>query len=132
MNDGSENYNSCCIGRRTEKKGPRLSLAQGAGSKNKRHFPSASLSGGSTNLPTAQLKTALVDRTQGYVAHFWKNHHRILLSYWNVLIFTGNELELVEDIKKYHLDIVRVSFTKRRCSGNVDLDGRSIFFLFRC
>ena len=32
-------------------------------------------------------------------------------------------MELVEEAKKYHLDIVGVSSTKRRGSGIVDLDG---------
>ena len=43
---------------------------------------------------------------------------------WNVLTITGKELELVEEIKKYHLDIVKVSSTKRHGSGIVDLDDR--------
>ena len=33
-------------------------------------------------------------------------------------------MEWVEEAKKYHLDIVGVSFTKKRDSGIVDLDGR--------
>ena len=32
-------------------------------------------------------------------------------------------LELVEKAKRYHLDIIGVSSTKRRGSGTVDLDG---------
>ena len=31
---------------------------------------------------------------------------------------------MVEDAKRYHLDIIGVSLTKRRGSGTVDLDGR--------
>ena len=37
MNDGSENYNSCCIGCRAEKKGRIRVLSRGACSKSKRH-----------------------------------------------------------------------------------------------
>jgi len=35
----------------------------------------------------------------------------------------GKEWELVEEVKWYHLDIVRVSSTKRCSSGTVNLDG---------
>ena len=69
------------------------------------------------------LRTAQSNHTQGYVAHFRKNHHRLQLGNWNVLTLTGKELELVEEAKKYHLDIVEVSSTKRHGSGKVDLDG---------
>ena len=48
------------------------------------------------------------NRTQGYVAHFRKNQHRLLPGNWNVLTLTGKKLELVKEAKKYHLDIVRV------------------------
>ena len=37
--------------------------------------------------------------------------------------FSQKSLELVEKAKKYHLDIVGVSSTKRRGSGIVDSDG---------
>ena len=33
-------------------------------------------------------------------------------------------MELVEEAKRYHLDIVGISSTKRHGSGIVDLDGR--------
>ena len=62
------------------------------------------------------------NRTQDYVAHFWKNHHRLLLGNWNVLTLT-KELELVEETKKHHLDIVGVSTTKLHGYGIADLDG---------
>ena len=68
-------------------------------------------------------RTAQSNLTQGYVAHFRKNCHRLLLGNWNVLTITGKEFELVEETKKYHLDIVGVSFSKRRGSGIIDLDG---------
>ena len=68
-------------------------------------------------------RTARSNRTPGYIAHFRKNHLRLLLGNGNVLIFTGKELELVEEAKKNHRDIVGVSSTKRRGSGIADLDG---------
>ena len=46
-----------------------------------------------------------------------------MLGNWNVLTLTGKELELVEEARKYHLDIVGVSSIKRRGSGIVDLGG---------
>ena len=56
--------------------------------------------------------TAQSNCTQGNVAHFQKNHHRLLLDNWNVLTLTGKELELLEEA------------TTNRCgSGIVDLDG---------
>ena len=95
--------------------------------KNKRHSSPASLLGSSTNGPATRLerwsKTAQSNCTQGYVAHFRKNHHRLLLGNWNVLTLTKKELELVKEAKKYHLDIVGVCSTKRRGSGIVDLNG---------
>ena len=42
---------------------------------------------------------------------------------WNILTLTGKELELVEEAKQYHFDIIGVSLTKRCGSGTVDLDG---------
>ena len=102
-------------------------LGKGTLSKSKRNSPPTSLLGSSTNAPAARLerqsRTALSNRTQIYVAHFRKNHHRLLLGNWNVLTLTEKELRLVEEAKKYHLDIVEVSSTKSRRSGIVDLDG---------
>ena len=37
-------------------------------------------------------RTAQNNRTQGYVAHFQKNHHRLLLDNWNILTLSGKEL----------------------------------------
>ena len=78
-------------------------------------------------MPAARLerqsRTEQSNRTQIYDAHFRKNHHRLLLGNWNVLTLTEKELELVEEPKKYHLDIVEVSSIKSRRSGIVDLDG---------
>ena len=42
---------------------------------------------------------------------------------WNILTLTGKDLELVEEAKRYHLDIIGISWTKRRGSETVDLDG---------
>ena len=88
--------------------------------KSKRHSPPASFLGSSTNVPVQNLerrsRTAQSNGTQGYVAHFRKNYHRLLLGDWNVLTLTGKELELVEEAKKYHLDIVGASSTKKRGS----------------
>ena len=85
-------------------------------------------------MPTRRLKrrsrTAQSNRTLGYIAHFWKNHHRLLLGRRNVLTLTGKELELVEEAKKYHLDIVGIFSAARRGSGIVDLDGGwKLFYL---
>ena len=57
--------------------------------------------------------------TQDNVAHSWVNHHQLLLGNWNILTLTGKELELVKEAKRYHLDIIKVSSTKRRGSGTV-------------
>ena len=39
------------------------------------------------------------------------------------MILTRKRLELVEEAKRYHFDIVEVSSIKRYGSGTVDLDG---------
>ena len=47
-------------------------------SKSKRRSPPANFSGSSTNVPVTRLekqsRTVQNNRTQGYVAHFWKRH----------------------------------------------------------
>ena len=102
-------------------------LGRGARSKSKRQSPPASPSGSSTNVPATRLErrmeAAQSNRTQDNVAHSRSNHHQLLFGNWNILTLTGKELELVEEAKQYHLDIVGVSSTKRRGSGTVDLDG---------
>ena len=66
---------------------------------------------------------------QGYVTRFWKNHHRLLLDNWNIFTLSGKELELVEEAKKFQLDIAGVS-TKRCGSEIMDLDGGwKLFYL---
>ena len=68
-------------------------------------------------------------RAQGHVAHLRKNHLSLqLLVNWNVLILTMKKLELVEEAKKYHLNIVGVFFSTKRRSRIVDLDGRMKLF----
>ena len=66
-------------------------------------------------------------QTQVYFLHFRKNHHRLLFGNWNVLTLTGKELELVEETKEYHLNIVGSSSTMKRGSRIVDLDGVESF-----
>ena len=62
-------------------------------------------------------------RTRDNVAHSRVNHHQLLLAIGIILTLTGKELELVEEAKRHHLDIIGVSSTKRRGSGTVDLNG---------
>ena len=62
-------------------------------------------------------------RTRDNISHSRVNHHQLLLGNWNILTLTGKELELVEEAKRCHPDIIGVSLTKRRGSGTVDLDG---------
>ena len=42
---------------------------------------------------------------------------------WNVSLLTGKEQELVCEAQQYCLDIVKISATKRRGSGTVELNG---------
>ena len=102
-------------------------LGGGARSKNKRQSPPASPSGSSTNVPTTRLERRMeaeqIIRTRDNVAHLRVNHHQLLLVNWNILTLTGKEQELVEEAKRYHLDIIKVSSNKRRGSITVDLDG---------
>ena len=103
--------------------------SRGTHSKSNRYFSPPSLAGSSTNVPATQSRTAQSNRTQGYVALFRKNHHRLLLGNWNVLTLTGKELEFVEEEKKYHLDIIGVFSIKRRGSGIAGLDdGWKLFY----
>ena len=62
-------------------------------------------------------------RTRDNAAHSLVNHHQLMWGNWNILTLKGKALELVEEAKRYHLDIVGVSSIKRRGSGTVDLDG---------
>ena len=67
--------------------------------------------------------TAQSNHTQDKVAHSRHHHHRLRFGNWNIFTLTGKEMELVEEAKRYHLDVVGISSTKRRGSGTVDLDG---------
>ena len=69
------------------------------------------------------MEAAQSIRTRDNVAHSRVNHHQLLLGNWNILTLTGKELELVEEAKQYHLNVIGVSSTKRHGSGTVDLDG---------
>ena len=48
---------------------------------------------------------------------------QLLLSNWNFLALAGKKLELLEEAKWYHFDIIGVSSNKNRSSATVDLDG---------
>ena len=114
-------------------KGVRV-LGRGDPSENKRQSLPASPSGSSTNVLATRLERrmeiAQSIRTRDNVPHLRVNHHQLLLGNWNILTLTTKEPELVEEAKRYHLDIVGVSSTKRRGSGTVDLDGGwKLFFL---
>jgi len=63
--------------------------------------------------------------TRDKVVHSRVNHNKLLFGNWSILTLRGKELELVEEAKWYYLDIVRVSLSKRRGSGTVNLDGGS-------
>ena len=56
--------------------------------------------------------------------HTFEKTIRLLLGNCNVLTLIGKKLELVEEAKKYYLDIVVVSSTKRHGSRIVDLDNK--------
>ena len=104
-------------------------LGRGAHSKNKRQSPPANSSGSSTNVPATRserrTEAAQSTCTQDNVAISRVNHHQLLLGNWNILPLTGKELKLVEKAKRYHLDVIGVSSTKKRGSGTVDLDAKS-------
>ena len=108
-------------------------LGRGALSKNKRQSPPAIPSGSSINLPATgldrRMEAAQSIRTRENFAHSWANHHQLLLGNWNILTLTGKELGLVEEAKRYYLDIIGVSSTKRHGSGTVHLDdGWKLFY----
>ena len=82
------------------------------------YSPPANLSGSSTNI----LITPALNKAKGYVTHFRKNYHSLLLGNWNVFAFKGKKLKLARDAKKYYFNIVLSFFTKRCGSGIRDLD----------
>ena len=84
-----------------------------------------------TNLRIKKAKTDAAQsiHTRDNVTHSWINHHQLFLGNWKILTLTEKELEVVEEAKRYHLDIIRISSTKRRCSGTVDLNsGWKLFY----
>ena len=89
-------------------------LCRGTRSKRKRHSPPASLLGSPT---TYQLHVWRGGRRQCRVIvrkvmlHTFGETIADCCLKTNVLTLTGKELELVEEAKKYHLDIVGVSST---------------------
>ena len=102
-------------------------LGRGARSKNKRQSPPASPSGSFTNVRATRLEGRMEAVqsicTRDSVAHSRVNCHQLLLDDRNIFTLTGKELELVEEAKRHHLDVIGVSSTKRRGSGTLDLDG---------
>ena len=73
-------------------------LGRGSRSKDKRHSPLASLSGSSSTVPAIRLgrrlRTAQTNCNQSYVAHFWKNHYRLLLSYTGMFTLLWKRVEI--------------------------------------
>jgi len=102
-------------------------LGRRSRSKSKRQSSPASPCGSSTNVLATRLErrmeAAKSNCTRDKVAHSRVNHHQLLFGNWNILTLTRKELELVEKAKRYHLDIVGGSSTKRRGSGTVSLEG---------
>jgi len=102
-------------------------LGRGSRSKNKRQSTPASPYGNSTNALAIRLerrmKAAQSNRTRDKVAHPRVNQHQLLFGNWNIFTLTGIKLELVEEAKRYHLDIVGVSSTKKCGSETVNMDG---------
>ena len=88
---------SASVMAQNKKDGNRVSH-RGTHSKSKRPAPPASsLLGSSTNVSDTRFeersRTVQSNRIQGYIAHFRKNYHRLLLGYWNVFTLTRKELE---------------------------------------
>ena len=59
------------------------------------------------------------------------NCRDLAIGSWNVSSLTGKEQELVCEAQQYRLDIVRISSTKRRGSGTVELNPWVENFLLR-
>ena len=98
-------------------------LGRGACLKNMPQSPSTSPSCSSTNVLTTRLERRMeavrIIRTRYNVVHSRVNHDQLLLGNWNIFTLTRKELELVEEAKRFHLDFVGVSSTKRHGSGTV-------------
>jgi hypothetical protein len=56
-------------------------------------------------------------------------HGTLDIGFWNIRSLRGKEPELVEEVSKYHLDIVGISETRLRGNGSRDLDlGWKLFY----
>ena len=92
-------------------------FGRGARSKHKRQFPpSSSHFGTSTNVLATRLErrrgTVQSIYTQDNVAHSRHHHHQLHFGDSNIFTLTGKEMKLVEEAKRYRLDIVEISSTK--------------------
>ena len=109
-------------------------LGRGTRSENKRQSPPASPSRSSTNVPINAFRGEWRQR-RVFVLKIKSHTHRSIITnccwaIWNILTLTGKELDLVEKVKQYHLNIVRVSLIKKRGSATVDLGGKWKLFYF--
>lgn len=102
-------------------KGRVRALGRGARSKNKLQSPTQKMHGGGP---------ATCHGTGGRARQCKPGPQRssrqalpLRVATWNVSSITGKELELVEEMKSYRIDVVGISSTKRRGSGTVDLEG---------
>ena len=105
-------------------------LGKGARSKNMLESPHivvprfrGSLTSTSATCLGKRLGAAQRVHTLGGPTRVRQRHQTMAIGNWNVFSITGKEQELVGEAKRYRLDIVGVSSTKRRGSGTVDLDG---------
>jgi len=103
-------------------------------SKSKRQSSPANLCDSSTNLLARRLErrmeVAQSNRILDKITHSRAIHHQLLFGNWNILTLVVEGLLLVEEAKRYDLNIVGVSSTKRRGSGTVNLDGMwKLFYL---
>ena len=72
-----------------------------------------------TLLVTAQSFSTLVDLR---ATSKRQSRHQLVIENWKITSFRGKEHDLVEEAKRYFLDVVGISSTKRRDSDNVELD----------
>jgi len=103
--------------------------------KNPRQFPhQLSIRGGSYVAPakhlgrrmgTAQSASTLGDLRATHKRQF---RHKLGIGNWNISSLRGKEYELVDEVKRYSLDVVGVASTKLRGSNTVELvDGWKLF-----
>ena len=103
-------------------------LGRGIRSKNKRHSPPQAVRRRKPTNALAmrlgrQLEAAQSTCTREGTKRIRQSCQRLSVGNWNVRTLTGKEQELVEEAKRYHLDIVGISSTKRRGSGTVEMGG---------